>query len=280
MDRRMTLAVGGTEVTPVWDGTLEAKAETILGLDPGVARDLIATAAAATGADPLVLPVRAFLIRAGGRLVLVDTGSGTTKGPSMGQLPASLAAMGVAPGDIAAVLMTHMHLDHAGGLIDEAGRRAFPEAELILHEAEARFCLDTPPDKLDARSRRHVELQRRAVAAYGRNVRRVADGPVLPGIAAELAPGHTPGHTSFIVGTPEQHAIVLGDIVHLAAVQLARPDTAMIYDVDPQLAARTRHAVLARAAAARALVLGAHLPAPGMGFIARDGAGYRFDPAG
>lgn len=279
MESPRTVAVGDIQITSVWDGTLEAKLESILKLDPVEARRLVEANRQASGVDPLTLHVRAFLIRAGGKLALVDSGSGTSKGPSMGHLPASLARAGVAASDIDCVMLTHMHMDHVGGLIDDAGRPCFPKAELVLHQAEARYFLDTPESELDDRSRRNLPFQRQAIAAYGDRVRRVADGDGIPGIAARLAPGHTPGHTCWEVSSRGASALVIGDVVHLGAVQLPRPSTAMIYDVDGDLAGRTRADVLDRVAASGMLVAGAHLPAPGLGRILRAGAGYRFEAA-
>lgn len=279
MEQAQTIAVGDIEITSVWDGTLDAHLEGIRRLDPAEARRLVEKAKAATGVDPLVLPVRAYLIRTGGRLVLVDTGSGNTKGPRMGHLPASLGKLGVAPGDVAAVLFTHLHMDHIGGVIDDAGRPAFPNAELVLHAREAEFFLDTPPEQLDERSVRNVPFQRKAMAAYAGRVRRVEDGGGLPGIAARLAPGHTPGHTVWEVASGGAAAIVLGDVVHLGAVQLPLPLTPMIYDVDPDRAGRTRVELLGEIAARGVTVLGAHLPGRGIGRISRAGDGYAFEPS-
>lgn len=276
MDRAASITVGDIEIISVWDGTLKASVESILRLDPKEAAQLVAAEHQETGVDPLVLPVRAFLIRASGRLALVDTGSGNTKGPTMGHLPRSLAALDVAAGDIDCVLLTHLHMDHVGGLMDERGRPSFPNAELLLHREEASYFLDTAEDKLDARSRRNLDFQRRAVAAYGDRVRRVADGEGLPGVAARLAPGHTPGHTSWEVTSRGTTAAVFGDVVHLGAVQLARPSSAMIYDVDAGRAAQTRGEILARIARDDILVAGAHLPAGGLGRIVKAGEGYRF----
>lgn len=262
----------------MWDGTLAANLETILDLAPAEAQRLLDRAAAATGADPLVLPVRAFLVRSGGLVALIDAGSGTTKGPTMGHLPASLAAIGVAADAIDAVLLTHLHMDHLGGLTDDRGRPAFPNAELVLHRQEAEFFLDTPVDRLDERSARHVAVQRAIVGAYGSRVRRVDDGEGLPGITASLAPGHTPGHSTWRIGPRDAGVVVIGDVVHLAAIQLPRPLVPMIYDVDPVEAGRTRIALLDELASARTLVAGAHLPAPGLGYIVRHGDEFAFQP--
>lgn len=278
MERANAVAIGDIEITSVWDGTLVASLESVLRLDPSDAARLVAEEARVSGADPLILPVWAFLIRTGGKLALVDTGSGTTKGATMGHLPASLASLGVAAAAIDVVLMTHLHMDHIGGLIDGHGQPAFPNAEVVLHRDEARYFLDTPDADIDARSRRHLSFQRTAIAAYGNRVRRVCDGEGMVGVTAKLAAGHTPGHTTWQIASRGNSAVVLGDVIHLGAVQLARPASAMIYDVDPDRAATTRTALLAELASSRALVAGAHLPGGGRGRIEAADEGYRFVP--
>lgn len=267
---------GKIEITSVWDGTLEAKLESVLGIEPSTAKALIDADRQTSGCDPLILPVRAFLLRTADRVALVDTGSGTTKGPSMGHLPNSLEALGVSPSMIDTILLTHLHMDHIGGLVDPHGRPAFPHAELVMHAAEARYFLQSRTDDIDARSRRHIEFVRRAVAAYGDKVRQVENGGGIEGVEALLAAGHTPGHTCWVAGTGDQRVIVIGDLVHLSAVQLPRPDSALIYDVDPDHAAITRQDVLAHIAQSGMLVAGAHLPGSGLGKMTRSGEGYRF----
>jgi glyoxylase-like metal-dependent hydrolase (beta-lactamase superfamily II) len=278
MEPIVTVRIGDIEITPVWDGTLVAGLDGIRGLDPATVSRLIQDAKQSTGVDPLVLPVRAFLVRDSDRLALVDTGSGTTKGPSMGFLPQSLAALGVSPADIDTVVMTHLHMDHIGGLVDASGKPAFKAATLVIPSTEARYFLDLDPAQVDARSRRHLDITRAFVGAYGNKVRRAAEGETVAGLTARLAPGHTPGHTVWSANSGGRQATILGDVVHLSAIQLPQPDAAMIYDVDQELASRTRATLLGHLADQRTLVLGAHLPAPGVGLIQRAGEGYRFVP--
>jgi glyoxylase-like metal-dependent hydrolase (beta-lactamase superfamily II) len=109
-------------------------------------------------------------------------------------------------------------------------------------------------------------------------MRRVRDGEVLPGISATLLPGHTPGHTGWIVHSGNDAVMMWGDVVHMPAVQVPRPDAAMVFDVDPAMARATRARTFDRVAADRLRVAGAHMDFPGFGYIVRRGTGYHFEP--
>src|SRR6185503_8818260 len=129
-------------------------------------------------------------LKLGGGWTLIDTGCGPTMGPELGQLPRRLREIGVAPEAIETVLLTHIHPDHAMGLVDAAGAAIFPNAELIVHEIEAEFWLGTDPAKgATERIRRNIGKARHATAPYRERLRTVADDrEALPGIAAKLLP--------------------------------------------------------------------------------------------
>jgi glyoxylase-like metal-dependent hydrolase (beta-lactamase superfamily II) len=226
----------------------------------------------------VVLAVNCYLLRIGGRHVLIDTGCGETMGPALGQLPKSLRAFGVAPEAIDTILLTHIHPDHAFGLTDADGRPTYPNAELVVHEDEARFWLDRDvPSGAPERLRRNIAKGQAATAPYRARLRTVRDGEVLPGVDATLLAGHTPGHTGWLIHSGKDTVLVWGDVVHLAAVQVPRPEAALVFDVDPQRARETRARIFDRAAADRLCVAGAHLDFPGFGMIERRGTGYRFE---
>jgi glyoxylase-like metal-dependent hydrolase (beta-lactamase superfamily II) len=268
-----TKQVGEFTVTAVSDGVLYSNHDVILGVDK-------AESARLTGipyGQPVPLDVNSFLIRHGGKLILSDAGTGQALQPvqkNLGKLPENLRAIGIDPSAIDIVMLTHLHSDHSMGLLDEAGEKVFPNAELIIHEVEAAFWLDRtlqPGD--DERITRNSKAQRVVTAPY--RLRRIKDGEVLPGITATMRPGHTPGHTNWLIQSGGERLLIWGDIVHLAAVQLARPEARLIYDVDTDLAAATRATVLDWVHRERLVVAGAHLGFPGFGRVVRKGE--RFD---
>ena len=274
-----TKQVGEFTVTAVSDGVLYSNHDVILGIGK-------AETARLTGVpygQPLPLDVNCFLIRHRGKLILSDAGTGQALQPvqkNLGKLPENLRAIGVEPSAIDIVMLTHLHSDHSMGLVDEQGRAIFPKAELILHEVEAAFWLDRTlqpgdPERIVLNSNK----QRAVTAPYRDRIRRIKDGEVLPGITAMLRPGHTPGHTNWLIESKGERLLIWGDIVHLAAVQLARPEARLIYDVDTDLAAATRQTVLEWTARERLTVAGAHLGFPGFGRVTQSGERFAIEPA-
>jgi glyoxylase-like metal-dependent hydrolase (beta-lactamase superfamily II) len=265
--------VGEITVTSVSDGMLKTGLNVILGLTP---EECARLAGCAYDAE-IWLPVNSFLVESGGRRILVDAGSGTNMQPTLGKLPDNLRALGAPPESIDIVLLTHLHSDHANGLIDAEGKANFPNAELIVHEQESRFWLERDANDSDGdRVRRTLVISKQVTAPYRGRIRTVPDGEVLPSITAVLQPGHTPGHTCWLLQDGGERLLVWGDIVHLPSVQVPRPESSLVYDVDPVLAPKTRAQVFDWVARERLPVAGAHMPSPGFAAINRQGGGYAY----
>ena len=219
------------------------------------------------------------MVQWAGSTVLIDTGAGHTMGPAAGRLAGNLKAAGVTLDDVNVVLMTHLHLDHAGGLTDAAGAPIFSMAELYLSEAElAHWTSDEAREAAPEVLKPSFELARRQIAPYSTRTRRFTTGEVLPRIQAVPLPGHTPGHTGFLIESGGEKLLVWGDAMSVPAVQAPRPDVSLVFDTDPQLGISTRRGVLERAVAEDLLVAGTHLPFPGFSRIARAGAGFAVQP--
>jgi glyoxylase-like metal-dependent hydrolase (beta-lactamase superfamily II) len=271
-----SIKVGDITVAAVSDGMLKTGLDVIVNLAPEECARLARGAYDA----PIHLPVNAFLLDLSGRKVLVDAGSGTAMQPTLGKLPDNLRAAGAPPEAITTILLTHLHSDHVNGLIDQGGKAVYPNAELILHEQESRFYLERDANEADSeRVRRTLMQSKKATAPYRGRIRTVPDGEALPGISAVLQPGHTPGHTCWLLQSGGDRLLIWGDIVHLPTVQVPRPDTALVYDVDPVLAPQTRARVFDWVARERIPVAGAHMPFPGFATIVREGNGYAVAPA-
>jgi glyoxylase-like metal-dependent hydrolase (beta-lactamase superfamily II) len=267
--------IGNIAVTALSDGVLAAPLDVVLGVE----RAEIERLAGRKPGESLPIAVNAFLLERAGRWALVDTGSGNSMGPTLGKLPDNLRAMGVPPERIETIFLTHLHPDHSNGLVDDAGNALYPNAEVILHEAEAAFWLDRDPASgATERIRRNIAKSAKTTAPYRERMRTVRDGEAVPGISALLLAGHTPGHTGWFIHSGKDSLLIWGDLVHLAAIQITRPDTGLVYDVDPQAACATRRRMFERVAADRLEVAGAHLDFPGFGTIVGKGAGFAFEP--
>jgi glyoxylase-like metal-dependent hydrolase (beta-lactamase superfamily II) len=267
--------IGDITVTALSDGVLAAPLDVVLGVE----RAEIERLAGRKPGEPLPIAVNAFLLERAGKLALVDTGSGNSMGPTLGGVPQNLRALGVAPERIETIFLTHLHPDHSNGLVDDAGNAIYPNAEVVLHETEAAFWLDRDEASgATERIRRNIAKTAVTTAPYRARMRTVRDGEAVPDISALLLAGHTPGHTGWLIQSGKDSLLIWGDLVHLAAIQIARPDTGLVYDVDPQAACATRRRMFDRVAADKLVVAGAHLDFPGFGTIVRKGSGFAFEP--
>jgi glyoxylase-like metal-dependent hydrolase (beta-lactamase superfamily II) len=269
--------VGALDVTVVNDGSgwrPDATGGFVLNAQPEEVRQVLA----AQGINNPVLANswNVTLVRTGGRTVLIDTGRG---GP--GQVAANLRASGVEPSAIDLVVATHFHGDHVGGLVTADGAAAFPNARIAVPEREWAYWTDAGEESRAAANRRPgFALTRRVFAPYADRVARFAEGAeVAPGIRAVATNGHSPGHTSYLIGDGGQQLLVMGDVATAAELFLPRPDWYPGFDMDPPAAVAARRALLDRLATDRIPFVAYHFPMPGVGRVERAGQGYRFLPA-
>lgn len=271
------LRIGDITVTALSDGAVMRTHEMMRDVPEDEARWFLADAFRTR----FVLSINAFLIYSGDRLALVDTGSGNYLGPEAGRLSDNLRHAGVASDDIDTVLLTHMHPDHSAGLTDmTTGAANFSNAELVVHEAEPRHWFDDGEMARGTEREKALMFQqaREQTAPYRQRMRTFTGGEVFPGVTAVPCPGHTPGHTGFLIESAGEALLIWGDTVHMPEVQVPRPEVTMVVDVDPARAEASRRRIFDLAATERLLVTGMHLHYPGFGHVARDGGAYRFVP--
>lgn len=269
--------IGDIVVTALADGVAIRDHKMMI----GVSEDEGAQHFQAAFRDHFALSINTFLIHSAGRLALIDTGSGTYLGPDAGHLPSNLRAAGVDPAAIDTILLTHMHPDHSAGLTNrDTGAKHFPNAQLVAHENEPKHWFDDGAMSRASERERVMMFQqaRDQTAPYLAKMRRFTDGEVFPGVTALPCPGHTPGHTAYMISSNDETLLIWGDIVHIPEVQVPRPDVSMVVDVDPAMAATSRKRMFDMAASERLLVTGMHLHYPGFGHVARDGDSWRFAP--
>jgi glyoxylase-like metal-dependent hydrolase (beta-lactamase superfamily II) len=271
------MMLGDFEVTALSDGTFPMDLAKLLGnitpkqLDEDLSRSFLT--------NPVEASVNGFLINTGTKLVLIDTGSGTLYGPTVGKLVDNLEASGYRPEQIDEVYITHMHLDHVGGLT-KAGKMIFPNAAVRASQQEADYWLSkakmaaAPADAKDSFANAQKSLE--PYVAAGRFKPFKGDVELVPGIRSVVTAGHTPGHTLYMVESGGEKLLVWGDLMHAAAAQFPDPAVSLRYDMDVAAAAEQRKKVFTDAAEHRYWVAGAHLPFPGIGHLRTNGSGYTY----
>jgi glyoxylase-like metal-dependent hydrolase (beta-lactamase superfamily II) len=269
------MKVGDIEVTAVNDGYLDLGLQLFPGADPKMADAMLA---ASPLPKPLRAPINTYVVNVGDKLVLIDSGAAGGVGPTAGRLQQNLAAAGISPDSIDAVLLTHLHPDHVNGIITADGKPAFPNAELIVAEAEHKFWMPAEAlEKAPADAKGFFQAAQTAVNAYGSKVtQHSGEKEVVPGVTTMPAPGHTPGHTAYRISSGKAQLLVWGDIVHAASLQFAHPEWSIAFDVDQAAAAVTRKKLFDMVSADRTPVVGMHLPFPGHGYVSKNGDAYGF----
>jgi glyoxylase-like metal-dependent hydrolase (beta-lactamase superfamily II) len=227
--------------------------------------------------------IHCFVISSAGRRIVVDTCVGNDKRREVkawhmrqGRFLQDLAEAGYPRGNVDTVLCTHLHVDHVGWntmLVDGRWVPTFPNARYLFGRREWEHWMNEPqgPDR-DVR-----DDSVRPVLEAGLAELVDADHPVTPEVFLEPTPGHTPGHVSVRISSRGEEAVITGDLMH-HPVQCAEPSWASRFDVDAQMARRTRRAFLERYSDRPVLVLGTHFAAPTGGRIVRDGTAFRFIP--
>jgi len=267
--------LGSFEVTAALDGDLELE----LNLFTGDRSEIEKLSAQSYQPAPPRIHCNTFAVNTGEKLYLVDTGSGALLGSSLGRAAENLVLAGINLDQIDAVLLTHLHPDHVGGLTVE-GRPAFKNADIYVSEADAKFWLSAEvADKASADMKPFFKMASDAIKPYAHRLKPLPkSGEIESGVTAISLPGHTVGHTGYLFSSGKEQMLVWGDVVHNAALQFARPEFTLAFDTDQPQAAQARMRAFDMAAMDRLLVAGMHLPWPGMGFVEKSGERYRYHP--
>lgn len=271
--------IGEVEVIALSDGTLPIPAEQILtGASPAAIAARLAQTYQTTQVEA---SINAFLLKLGDRLVMVDAGTGELYGPKLNKLSRSLQAAGFKPEQITDILITHIHTDHTGGLMD-GDRQVFPNATLHLDQKELDYWLGAgqrarAPQALKVYFDQALAKVQPYVDA-GRVKTFRGETALFPGLRSQPAYGHTPGHSNYVLESGGEKLVFLGDLVHVADVQLPQPEVTAVFDVDPKAAAAIRRKVFAEALKGGYWVAGDHIAFPGVGHLQSDGRGYRWIP--
>jgi glyoxylase-like metal-dependent hydrolase (beta-lactamase superfamily II) len=226
-----------------------------------------------------------ILLETGGKRVLIDAGNGEAvfaqSQGERGRMQHNLAAAGIDRNAIDVVVISHCHADHVNGLLAADGAAAFPNAEIMVPEPEWAFWMDDG-EMSRASKGRMTELfhnNRRVFDALGRKVTRYAwDREIASGVTAVGTPGHSIGHTSFVVTSGAGRLFVQSDVNNQAVVFSKHPEWHGWFDQDPAQASATRRRVYDMLVTEKMPVQAYHHPFPGLGRVERDGTGFRVVP--
>lgn len=270
-----SFTIGDAKVTALSDGTIPMDQHRMMrGIPPAELDKLLADAFVDNSVQP---SINCYVIETGGRTILVDVGAGELFGPGNGgRLAEALAIAGIRPERIDDILLTHAHPDHFGGLVSK-GKMVFPKAVIHAGKADLDFFLDLKKSDNPVVSQGVIAtikpyMDQGRVRPFDR------DGEILPGINAELRPGHSPGSAIFRLKSRDQELVFIGDIIHVAQIQLPRPDVTFRLDHDPAMARADREDALKQFAEKHTLFASPHISFPGVGHVVAEGRSYRWIP--
>lgn len=275
--------IGDYELTALYDGGASIDSNLLHG-DPKLIQSLLARS---FQNDPknVSATVQGYLVNTGSKLVLIDTGAGGHWGPAaLGKLVQNLKASGYKPEQVDLVLLTHLHGDHVGGIYKD-GKRVFPNATVMMNKADADFWLSKEiMAKAPEDAKVFFKIAQDGAAPYiaaGKWKPYNSMDQIIPGITPYAIPGHTPGHTGYMISSKGQSLLVWGDVAHVGAVQMPHPEISIVFDSDSASAVKTREDLLVKLSTDKTMIAAAHMPFPGLGRIrkADTGTGYDWVPA-
>ena len=273
------LNLGNAEVTVISDGPLALGDPK--GTFTGVPEDEMRKMLTDNFLSPtsIVLEQNSPIVNTGDKLVLFDTGLGSTKGfgPTTGRQQKSMAEAGIKPADIDAVVFSHAHPDHVGGVVGDDGKPMFPNAQYYIAQSDLEFWTDE--GKNNGPLKDFIAIARKNLLPVRDRIVFYKDGQeFLPGIQAMSTPGHTVGHTIFMITSDGKSLAYLADLTHHPILLLEKPRMEFSYDTDPKQAAASRVKMLDMLAANKIAVMAYHYPWPGVGHVVKTGEGFHYVP--
>lgn len=260
--KTFTFRVGEFEITLLSEG--QKVNDTKILLDPNVE---IVAKYAPNGELPAA--VNAFLVKMPNKNVLIDAGYGQ-------ELIANLATRHVKPEQVDLILLTHAHGDHVGGLVKDE-QAVFPNAKIYMARAEYEYWTNEERRMGSKHVRQMLKAYEGRIELFEPGSLTEGGTVILPGIKAMSTPGHTPGHTAFLVESKDSKLLVWGDLTHAMVLQIPHPEIAVSYDVDPVQATATRKAVFEYLVKYNIPAVGMHVPFPAGGTLKKNGSEYSFD---
>ena len=279
---RYALRVGEIDVMVISDGVLPIPAMTMA--TNAASADLAAWLSDMfLPPEMLDWPLNVAVVRSGGRTILIDSGLGSEFPgfPRAGQLAGRLDAAGIDPASVTDVVLTHLHMDHIGGLlVDGVKERLRKDLRIHVAAAEVKFWEQPDfsrtampegfPDALRAAAKRFLKEYGTQLCPFDEQ------HEVAPGVVVRRTGGHTPGHSVVRVASGGDRLMFAGDAVF--AVGFEHPEWFNGFEHDPEEAARVRVRLLRELTETGGLLVATHLPFPSVGHVAVDGDAFRWVP--
>jgi glyoxylase-like metal-dependent hydrolase (beta-lactamase superfamily II) len=279
--------VGDAEVTVISDGANTFPLGDTFVLNAKKDEVNAALAKAFRPVNAMTIYFGPLVVNTGGKLIVIDTGNGpgafaSSKG-AVGQFSANMAAAGIDPKSVDAVVISHFHGDHINGLLTADNQLAFPNAEVLVPATEWKYFMDdgemsrAPAGRMEGvfkNARRVFEAGlKKKVTPYewGKEV--------APGMLSVESIGHTPGHTSYVLSSGSDKVFIQSDVTNDPDLFARNPGWHLMFDQDPAQAETTRRKVYDMISADKMQVQGFHYPFPGLAHLEKDGSGYRWIPA-
>lgn len=269
--------VGQAWVTALSDGVGRRPLEAGFVKNTPLPQVQAALAAAGLPITHLDVPYTCFVLDVQGKRYLLDAGFGDNGAAGTGHLHAHMRAAGIAPDSIDAIFISHMHGDHIQGLRRKDGSLVYPKAQIYIPQPEAAFWLDDARMKaMSEAARGGFTTVRRVFKGYPRELIQLftPGEEIAPGLRTIAAFGHSPGHTALQLQSEGERFTFIGDTAHLPVLFVRNPDWQVQFDMQPEQARATRHALLAQLAQEGGWVGGYHFPLPAIGRIQKTSTGY------
>lgn len=273
--------IGEFEITVVSDGIFQTKLERSPARNASIEDVQAALSASFMPPDQSIFYFNQNLVNTGSKLVLIDTGNFPGRAGTGQTLP-NLVASGVDPKAVDVVIISHFHQDHIGGLRDANGALIYPNAEIMVPAVEwAHWMDDAKMNAAPENARGGFQNVRKIFGPIADKITKYEWGKELvPGISSIGTPGHTPGHTSFLITSGSAKTVIQSDATPgMSWLFIARPDWLPNADTDAPLAQQSRRKLFDMIATDRILFGAYHMPFPGLGYLEKVGDGYRFVPA-
>jgi glyoxylase-like metal-dependent hydrolase (beta-lactamase superfamily II) len=270
--------VGDIEVFSLHEGGIEREVTETMVKNASLDDVKKALTAAGIGPDKITNPFTVTAIRTGGKVILFDTGFGANGAATVGKLADNMKAAGLDMAAVSTVVISHFHPDHISGLwVKETSAPVFPNAEILMPEVEYKFATDPALVEKVPEGNRPFIKRIQATFPTWKNIKQFADGAdVAPGVKAIATPGHTIGHTSFLVASGGQQLFIQGDVSGIYQLFVKNPGMFSGFDADGPKAEATRRAFYDRVIAEKAMIAGYHFGFPNVGTLSKDGNGYAF----